>query len=123
MYAITKNQAPQQSEIEGFLNKINFMLPKGFISFYSESNGAEIMSDESYTILWDLANLFELNKNYAVEEFAPGFFIFGADGGGTAFTFEKATGKIFEMPFIIMTKEEAIFISDTFDEFLESRYV
>ncbi len=51
----------------------------------------------------------------------PNFFIFGSDGGDTAFAIEKSTGRIFEMPFIGMSREEAVLKSNTFDEFLKSR--
>ncbi|MGJ1409065.1 hypothetical protein ACR78Z_05270 [Sphingobacterium thalpophilum] len=50
---------------------------------------------------------------------APEFFIFGSDGGDTAFAIERSTGAIFEMPFIGMSKEEAVFRSKTFTDFLE----
>jgi hypothetical protein len=65
--------------------------------------------------------MIQLNKDYEVETYAPEFFIFGSDGGDTAFTIEKSTGKIFEMPFIGMGKEEATFNASSFDEFLKSR--
>lgn len=65
--------------------------------------------------------MIQLNKDYDIEIYAPEFFIFGSDGGYTAFTIEKSTGKIFEMPFIGMEKEGATFIASSFDEFLKSR--
>jgi hypothetical protein len=55
-----------------------------------------------------------------VEELAPGFFMFGSDGGDTAFAIEKSTGDIYEMPFIGMSKEEATFKNKTFTEFMET---
>lgn len=48
----------------------------------------------------------------------PEFFIFGSDGGDTAFAIEITTGYIYEMQFICMSKEEAIFIAKTFFDFL-----
>lgn len=121
MGIIDKNEAPKASEVEKFLNNISFSLPEGFIEFYKQTNGADISSDELYTTLWPLTDMIQLNRDYDVEEYAPEFFIFGSDGGDTAFVIEKSTGKIFEMPFIGMSKDEAVFKSNTFDEFLKSR--
>ena len=121
MSQIDKNDAPSENEVREFLNNMSFLLPDGFIEFYRGANGADISSAELYTVLWPLTDLFQLNIDYDVDEYAPGFFIFGSDGGDTAFTIEKVTGKIFEMPFIGMSPEEAVFLSDNFDEFLQSR--
>jgi len=120
MATIDKNAAPTVQEVEEFLGQIDFSLPKGFIEFFKESNGADIITDESYTLLWALTDMIQLNKDYSVEEYAPGFFIFGSDGGDTAYAIEKNTSGIYEMPFIGMSKEEAVFKNKTFIEFIES---
>lgn len=91
------------------------------MEFYCDANGAYISSDDFYTSLWPLTDLFQLNRDYEVDEYAPVFFIFGSNGGDTAYAIEKASGKIFEMPFIGMSQNEAIFLSDNFDKFLRSR--
>lgn len=120
MTTIDRNSAPSEQEVEEFLGQIDFPLPKGFIEFFKESNGAEISTDENYTLLWALTDMIQLNKDYSVEEYAPEFFIFGSDGGDTAYAVEKSTSYIYEMPFIGMSKEEAVFINKTFTEFIES---
>ncbi len=120
MATIDRNTAPTVQEVEEFLEQIDFTLPKGFIEFFKESNGADISTDESYTLLWALTDMIQLNKDYSVEDYAPEFFIFGSDGGDTAYAIEKSTSDIYEMPFIGMSKEEAVFKSKTFTEFIES---
>ncbi len=120
MAAIDKNIAPTIAEVVFFLEQVDFTLPEGFIEFFKEANGAEISTDKKYFILWALTEMVQLNKAYNVEEFAPGFFIFGSDGGDTAFAIEKSTGDIYEMPFIGMSKEEATFKNKTFTEFMET---
>lgn len=116
---IGKNDPPSKKEIDTFLKAIKFKLPEGFIEFFKTSNGADIDGEEEYVMLWALTEMIELNTGYNVEEYAPEFFIFGSDGGGTAFAIERKTGHIFDMPFIGMSKEEATFKCNTFDEFLE----
>ncbi len=119
--AIDKNKPPENDDLQSFLSKVNIVLPNGFIEFYKGANGGNITSENAYTILWPLTDLIKLNNNYNVDKYAPDFFIFGSDGGDTAFAIEKSTGHIFELPFIGMSKEEAIFINKNFDQFIELR--
>lgn len=120
MSTIDRNSAPSTQAIDFFLEQIDFDLPKGFLEFFKDANGAEISSDEEYIHLWALTDMIQLNKNYSVEDYAPEFFIFGSDGGDTAFAIEKCTSEIYEMPFIGMSKEDATFRSKTFTEFIEN---
>lgn len=119
MKNIEKNSPISANELESFLIEINCKLPLGFIDFYKESNGVYINFDNCNIEIWPLNDLIELNVEYGIEEFAPDFFIFGSDGGNTAFVFDKMSGYIFEMPFIGMSKEEAIFIANSFFDFLK----
>jgi hypothetical protein len=120
MATIDRNTAPTADEVEAFLGQVDFNLPKGFIEFFKESNGADISTDEKYVVLWPITEMVQLNKEYNVEEYAPDFFIFGSDGGDTAFAIEKSTGDIYEMPFIGMSKEEVVFKDKTFTGFIEN---
>jgi hypothetical protein len=119
MTVIDKNSPPTTIEIDTFLKQVDFNLSDGFIDFFKESNGADISSGEVYIFLWKLTEMIELNKEYQVEQYAPDFFIFGSNGGGEAFVIEKNTGNIYEIPFIGMSNEDAIFRNNTFKEFIE----
>src|ERR1700694_2262879 len=119
MITIEKKEAPSINEVNIFLMNINFELPEGFIEFFSQSNGALITGKNVYIDLWPLTNMIESNKNYEVEKYAPGFFIFGSDGGGTAYLFEKKTGYIYDREFIAMP-DDATFICKSFTEFLQN---
>lgn len=119
MATIDKNNPPAQSEVEAFLDSTGFSLPPGFIDFFKESNGADLTNDNGFIILWPLTDMVHLNKEYNVEEYAPEFFIIGSDGGDVAYAIEKATGHIFEMPFIGMSKEEAVFKTSSFTDFID----
>lgn len=120
MQIIEKSNPPTNEDVAFFLKQVNFVLPVGFIDFFIGSNGAYITSGESYVHLWALTNMFQLNKEYNVEEYAPDFFIFGSDGGDTAFAIEKVTGYIYEMPFIGMSKDEAILRNKNFSGFISA---
>ena len=119
MATIDRNIAPIKQEVENFLKQIDFKLPAGFIEFFKDSNGADISSDENYIVLWALTDMIQLNRDYNVDEYAPDFFIFGSNGGGTAYAVKKSTSDIYEIPFIGMSNEEAVFKNKTFSEFVE----
>jgi hypothetical protein len=115
-----KRKGPLSSkEINVFLENINFELPKGFIEFYEQSNGGILSGENVYVDLWPLPDMIALNKNYEVDKYAPDFFIFGSDDGGTAYCIEKKTAFIYDMQFIGMP-EDARFICKNFNEFLQS---
>ena len=118
MATINRNTAPTPEEIEAFLNQIDFSLPEGFVDFFKETNGAEIDTEKRYIVLWALTEMVRLNKDYNVETYAPEFFIFGSDGADTAFAIERSTGGIYEMPFIGMSKEEAVYLCVNFKDFV-----
>lgn len=120
MQTIGKNNPPTNEDVAFFLRQINFVLPIGFINFFTESNGAYITSSENYVHLWALTDMLQLNKEYNVEEYAPEFFIFGSDGGDTAFAIEKVTGYIYEMPFIGMSKKESVLRNKSFSGFISA---
>jgi hypothetical protein len=120
MPTITKNDPPTDNEVQFFLRDTRFNLPLGFLEFFRSANGADLKSDEKYVLLWPLTDMVQLNKDYLVDEYAPDFFIFGSDGGDTAYAIERKTGDIYEMPFIGMSREEAVFKGKSFVEFIES---
>ncbi|UOE51296.1 SMI1/KNR4 family protein [Mucilaginibacter sp. SMC90] len=118
MITIDKNPAPKKEDIDFFVRNVNFQMPVGFIDFFKESNGADINKNGDFILLWPITDMLELNEDYQVNEYAPEFFLIGSDGGDTAFAIEKSTGNVYEMPFIGMSKDEAIFITNTFSDFL-----
>ena len=118
MVKIERNPPVDAGVMDAFLEAVPFTLPKDFLDFFIKSDGAEIRTEDYYVLLWPISEIMQLNEDYGVEEYAPGFFLFGSDGGGNAYAIEKATGFIFELPFIGMSKDEAIFKSKTFTDFI-----
>jgi len=119
MIIIKKKEAPSANEIRIFLTGINFRLPEGFIEFFSQSNGALISGIDVYIDLWPLTDMIRLNKEYDVDIYAKDFFIFGSNGGETAYCIKKETACIYDMPFIGMP-DDAILICKSFTEFLQN---
>ena len=119
MTTINKKEAPSSEEINDFVKNIDFKLPTGFVDFFSKSNGGEIYNENFYIIMWSITDMIKLNKDYNVNEYAPGYFIFGSDGGDMAYCIEKKTGYIGDMPFIGMSDEEFTLRFKSFKELLD----
>ncbi|WP_255257763.1 SMI1/KNR4 family protein [Bacillus cereus] len=75
-------------------SQLNISFPKDYISFMLEANGAEgAIGENRYLQLWSFDILIQHNEGYEVKEFAPGFTLFGTDGGNVAYGFfEKKRG-------------------------------
>ncbi len=119
MKTVNKNSPPSETELNAFLTNIYFKLPTGFIEFFKECDGADIVGEDSYVALWPVTEMLQLNIDYDVEEYASSYFIFGSDGGDMAYAIKKETGDIYEMPFIGMGDGEAVFKGSDFAEFID----
>jgi hypothetical protein len=82
------------------------------------------MIGESYAIFWPLSDLVNFNDAYQVDEFAPGLYLFGSNGGGEAFAFDlrRSDTTFVSVPFIGMALNEVVNIAPTFDRFIEALY-
>ena len=109
-------------EIERFEDEVGLKLPKDYAAFLRRSNGGDgFIGPNAYVIFWRLGELVEMNKAYQVEEYAPGLFIFGSDGGGEAYAFDARTlaMPIVSVPFVGMELNLARVIAPSFEGFLE----
>ncbi len=68
--------------------------------------------------LWLPDQVEQLNRDYQVAEFAPGFLGFGSNGGGELLAFD-ASGRIFMIPFVGMCPEDARRVADSWSQFAE----
>jgi hypothetical protein len=92
-----------------------------YVRFLTETNGGEgFIGPSSYAILWRVEELLEMNVAYEVAEYAPGLFLFGSDGGGEAFGFDRKSGAIVSVPFVGMDPSLAKTIASRFDSFFEA---
>ncbi len=100
-------------------------LPSQYVDFMLTTNGAEgNVGDNSYLVLWSAEEIVELNKDYGVEEFAPGLLLFGSNGGMDAYAFDTRRDNlpIIEVPFIGMGQEKAKDYGDTLFDFFKYLY-
>lgn len=68
---------------------------------------------------WEADNLISLNTEYNVDEYVPGYFGIGSDGGDEMLTVELSSGKIYSIPFIPMDSKEKVFIANSLDDLIK----
>jgi cell wall assembly regulator SMI1 len=97
------------------------LLPNDYRSFLMRSNGGEGFVGKHYLILWKAEELCQFNHDYQVNEYAPGFFMFGSTGGGDGFAFDTRSTpyRVMQVPFIGMSVDDAFFVAESFTRLLE----
>src|SRR5262245_52553644 len=78
------NSGASKDLVKEIQSKLGNSLPKEYVDFMTQSNGAEGNVGNSYLVLWPLEEIGPLNEAYEVDEYAPGLLLFGSDGGGEA---------------------------------------
>jgi len=116
-------QPAQIDAIEAFERQSGILLPHDYCEFLRFSNGGEgFIGQNSYAMLWKVDDLIRFNREYEVDEYAPGLLLFGSSGGGEAFAFDiRPEGKhrVVSVPFVGMGLGEILPLSGSFCEFLE----
>lgn len=97
-------------------------LPESYLDFLLRANGGEGFIGEQYVVVWRVEELLDLNKDYEVDKYAPGLFLFGSNGAGEAFAFDlNNAGCVVMVPFIGMSLNDAVVVASTFDDLMEGR--
>jgi hypothetical protein len=98
------------------------ILPAAYRDYIAQHGTKGFVGDGAYLMLWKPEELAAMNEGYKVEEFAPGLFLFGSNGGGEAFGFDTRTPDwhIVRIPFIPMSWDDVIPMGETFEQFIEN---
>jgi len=95
-------------------------LPEEYKRFLaSGSREGPLTIDPGWYQLWPLAEIAELNAGYQIEQFAPGFLAFGSNGGGEILVFD-ARHRVFMIPAVGMSPDQARLVADSWTEFENS---
>jgi hypothetical protein len=116
-----RNLGVSAAAISACETDLGLKLPNEYVEFLKLSDGGEGFIGENYIILWSCDELPQLNRSYKVEQFLPGFLIFGSDGGGEAYGYDTRTDslKIVQVPFVVMNWDDARPMGTSFNAFLE----
>jgi hypothetical protein len=98
-------------------------LPDDFVAYLRSElpKGGELPEFPLWFEIWPEKEMEQWNKEYQVEEYAPGFYGFASDGGGEMFAFGP-DGGIYALPFIGMEPKAAKRLAASWNEF-QSRIV
>ena len=113
--------AVSEKALTEFLSKNASTIPSDYLDFIRYSNGGEGPIGNNYLSLWQVEDIVKMNEEYETDLYAPGYLIFGSDGGGSAFAFDKKDGAIVSFQFIgMLVDDKPILMGKTFAEFLEA---
>lgn len=112
------NEAASEEAIRAAATSVGVGLPTDYAQFLREHNGGEGFIGDNYLILWKAEELIPFNREYEVEQYAPGILLFGSNGGGEGYGFDSraATMLIVRVPFIGMDLRYAIVVASDFTD-------
>ncbi len=95
-------------------------LPSQYASYFAGDGPREgaLSVEPGWFQLWSPDEVERWNREYHVEEFAPGFLGFGSSGGGEMLAFD-ADGRVVMIPMVGMSADEARPVADSWSEFVE----
>jgi hypothetical protein len=119
-YRFVGNPSARRAEVEKIARNLSFHLPESYLKFMLARNGGEGFIGKSYLVLWQIEELIVKNNAYRADEFVPGFFLFGSDGGGEAYAFDtrSETCGIVSIPSVVLGIEDAKRVASDFESFL-----
>lgn len=97
-------------------------LPVDYRATLEVNGGREGFLGAQYLRLYRLAELYDLNKQYGVQEANPTLLVFAADGYGGAFAFDRSTWNVWRVPLIPIPipaeRGQLQAVGSTFNEFV-----
>jgi hypothetical protein len=120
-YTLTDGQldpAATPRIVDELSSRLGAALPQDYLDFLRRHNGGEGFIGDNYIVFWKAEELADFNREYEVEQYAPGILLFGSDGGGEGYGFDtqSAAMPIVRVPFIGMERRYATFIARDFPD-------
>jgi hypothetical protein len=100
--------------------EIGIALPEDYRSIMEECNGGEGPVGRQYLVLWRGEEIADFNRDYQVNDLAPGLILFGSNGAGEGFGFDTRDPQlpIVQVPFIVLDLRHAVRVAGSFSELL-----
>ncbi|MBL4898840.1 MAG: SMI1/KNR4 family protein [Colwellia sp.] len=117
-----KEVGATEDEMDELKRSVSFSLPDEYLDLLRFSNGGEgpLLVQPWHFVLDNVSDVLEPSIRSNYEEFFPGYFVFGGNGGGELVAIEIETEKVVSIDGTNTDLKESVMpISDTFPEFLE----
>lgn len=97
-------------------------LPLDYLDAAKRFGGLEGFLGQRYLRLYRLSELSALNEQYQMAQYNPDLIIFGSDGYGEAFAFDRSSWKVLNIPLIPLPipGEEIDQVAENFSDFVRS---
>jgi hypothetical protein len=101
--------AALENVIDEVITLLGHPLPTEYLQLLRRHNGSEGFAGADYVILWKAEELVHFNREYEVDQYAPGIFLFGSNGGGEAYGFDTqdTSMPVVRVPFVGMDRRYA----------------
>ncbi|MFO0938676.1 MAG: SMI1/KNR4 family protein [Gemmataceae bacterium] len=113
-------EAISASEIQ-----LKCQLPSDYVAFLKRQNGGEgFIGNDNYLILWSVEELSPFNRDYEVSSYCPDLLLFGSNGGGEAYAFDRrdTAWRVVQVPFVGMDYSLCYEIGNSFSDFIETLF-
>ena len=118
-----KKLSAETNVIQRLLMESELDLPEDYLEFLRLNKGSEDSFSDGWIYLWPAQEVLQLNRDYEIQQWVPGFFCIGSDGGGEGLCFDTRTPhpwKIYKIPFGSLAESEAMLLADSFAAFIET---
>jgi hypothetical protein len=114
---LRKNPPAKDAVIRMLITDASVELPEEYLAFLRVSNGGELDVELGRFDLWPAEEIVQANRELRVEEFLPGFFVFGGDGANELLAFDTRGPKpwaVYMVPMIVMSEDDAVALASDF---------
>lgn len=117
----TWNSGASDESFFQLTSALAYVLPGDYLEFLREHDGGEGSVGENYLILWKTEELIAFNREYETDQYAPGLFLFGSDGGGVGYGFvtRDPAMPIVKVEFIGMSLDDMDVVAAGFSELID----
>ena len=95
------------------------LIPQEYLKFREDLEDGEVQNKFNYLYFYSLHELEEIHEDTLAEKLIPSYTIFCTDSNGTVLAFQNNTHKIYAFELIGMSEIDAVFVSNSFEEFIK----
>jgi hypothetical protein len=115
--------ADKEKAIQHLVAESGLDLPQAYLDFLRKRDDYILEVEAGRFEIYPAGEVVHANGELLVEEFLPKFFIFGGDRANELLAFdtrEPMPWKVYMVPMICMSEEDALKIADSFETFIET---